>query len=78
MRPEIVDAARAGISSAAGDPDALRGAITTLLDASIRIEMGSNARRLAVEKYDRTRSVGVLSGYLEEVVDGRVPAENRP
>ena len=75
---EIVDAARAGVSSAAGDPDALRRAIMTLLDPSIRKKMGTNARRLAVEKYDRTGSVGVLSGYLEQIVDGRVPAENRP
>jgi glycosyltransferase involved in cell wall biosynthesis len=75
---EIIEAARAGMSSAAGDPEALGRAITALLDPAIRTEMGTNARRLAVEKYDRKRSVGVLSGYLDEIVHGRAPTEDRP
>ena len=66
---DIVNGAGAGLSAAAGDAEALRVAILEMLDPTIRTEMGARARTVAVEKYDRKRSVEVLNGYLEEVVD---------
>jgi glycosyltransferase involved in cell wall biosynthesis len=74
---EIVNGAGAGVSAAAGDAVALRNAILALLDPTLRAEMGSRGRRVAVERYDRKRSVEVLNGYLEEVVSRGRPRSIR-
>jgi len=75
---DIVNGANAGVTAPAGDADALRAAILSLLDPALRVEMGARARSLAVEKYDRKRSVEVLNGYLETVAARRRGRSSRP
>ncbi len=70
---ELVGAARAGITASAGDAVALRHAIEQLPSAD-RAGMGRRARRLAEREFDRGQTVRTLAAYLEEIVDGGLPA----
>ena len=75
---DIVNRAQAGVTAPAGDAEALRNAILSLLDPNRRREMGTRARRLAVDSYDRKRTVEVLNDYLEDVADrGRRRSSHR-
>jgi glycosyltransferase involved in cell wall biosynthesis len=63
----IVEDARAGLVAASDEVDDLAATIVTLLGSeSLRAELGANARRAAVERYDWR----VLSGVLAEAILG--------
>ena len=63
----IVEGAQAGIVATSDGPDELATAILTLLRSSeLRRELGENARRAAVERYDWR----ILSGQLADAVLG--------
>ncbi len=64
----IIETARAGIVTRSDGPDELAAAILTLLRSpQLREELGTNARRAAVERYDWR----VLSDGLADEVLGR-------
>jgi colanic acid biosynthesis glycosyl transferase WcaI len=64
---EIVKQHEAGIVVGQGDVSALADAIRTLrMDPDEASRMGENARRVAVENYDRAQIAGSFITYLEE------------
>ena len=64
----IVEGAKAGVATATDGVDDLAAAITMLLGSeSLRAELGANARRAAVERYDWR----VLSMALADAILGR-------
>jgi glycosyltransferase involved in cell wall biosynthesis len=62
----IVETARAGVVAGSDGPEELAAAILTLLRSpQLRKELGENARRAAVERYDwRARSDGLADEVL--------------
>ena len=62
----IVEACQSGVVAASDDPDDVAEAILTLLRSeSLRTELGANARRCAVERYDwRVLSAGLADALL--------------
>ena len=75
---DIVSEAGAGLTTPAGDADALRRAIEQFPGGGERIEMGRRARRLAEATFDRKQTVRALSDYLEAILDGRLPSPPAP
>ena len=67
---DVVAGADAGLTAPAEDPDALARAIRALASDPRRGAMGSNAARLATERYSRTASVEAIASTLRSIVPG--------
>lgn len=70
---DIVRAAGAGVTAAAGDASALRDAIAEVQDPDRRSEMGRRGREIAASVYDRQQTVRALADYLQEILNRHVP-----
>jgi glycosyltransferase involved in cell wall biosynthesis len=72
---ELFDEGRSGIGFAPGDPDDMARAIVRLVrDAALRASLGAEARRVAVERFDRSR----LGREVSAVYDRLVPSRGQP
>ena len=70
--PELIEHGRSGILVEPGDVSALTAALDRLSeDASFRLELGQNARRRAVDKFDLKRSVRSHLDWYESLIMGR-------
>jgi glycosyltransferase involved in cell wall biosynthesis len=66
----IVEEAGAGLTAAAEDLESLRAAVNAMLVAD-RSELGAEARRVALQQFDREAIVDVLAAMLDEVAAER-------
>ena len=76
--PEVLDDGRAGLLVEPGDPHALAGALSALLDdPKLRTELGGRLRDRVAERYDVATALGMVTAVYDQVLTNRFRTKSR-
>jgi glycosyltransferase involved in cell wall biosynthesis len=68
--PEVVDDGVSGLLVPAGDPRALDGALTRLIeDRALRLRLGEHGRQIAEQRFDARKNVARIAEILQEIAE---------
>ena len=68
--PEVVDEGVSGLLVPAGDPGALDGALTRLIeDRALRLRLGERGRQIAEQRFDARKNVARIARILQEITE---------